>query len=64
MLIKKEYKKENIVWKRAENKERPRCRFGGCFLYKNKCGGFISDYTEICTHLNTLIHYSYVPIKT
>lgn len=63
MLIKREYRQKNIVWKRADYEGRPRCSSGGCFLYKDNCGGFISDYTELCTRLNMLIHYSYVPLK-
>lgn len=63
MLIKKEYIEKDIIWRRKRSEEHPRCSYGGCSLYKDKCGGFISDYTELCTRLNMLFNYSYVPIK-
>lgn len=49
--------------KKKRIEEHPKCSYGGCSLYKDECGGFISNYTELCTRLNMLINYSYVPIK-
>ena len=64
MLTKKFYKKDKIVWVRVRYWERPSCCSDGCFIY-HKCGGFISDYSDICCKLNmNVVKCKYAPSET